>query len=237
MPPRPHWSPADCPPIEQGMNRLDFTFCGADLQAFGSGALFWPAQSMLVISDLHLGKSERIARRSRQLLPPYETLDTLARLKQTIDATAARTVLCLGDSFDDLEAGRSLSDAASATLTKLMAGRHWIWIEGNHDPGPLEFGGTHLAHHRCGALTFRHEATAAVGEVSGHYHPKTSVALRGRQVIRPCFLVDDHRLILPAFGTYTGGLRSSSGALNALMRPEAYAILTGPRPCAVPMSR
>ncbi len=220
------------------MNIHPFTFCGAQLHALGSGALFWPNARLLVVSDLHLGKAERMARRSRQLLPPYEVTDTLTRLEDALNQTNPATVICLGDSFDDLTAGRDLPQEARLWITRLMAGRTWIWIEGNHDPGPLEFGGTHLAQFTQGPLTFRHIATEHTqGEVSGHYHPKASINLRGRQISRPSFLVDGRKLILPAFGTYTGGLSSSSDALSTLMDKDAYAILTGPAPCAVPMPR
>ncbi len=218
------------------MNSYAFSFCGTALLALGSGALFWPQERLLVVSDLHLGKSERMARRSRQLLPPYETRDTLNRLEQAIAETEPATVICLGDSFDDLDAGAALPEAEVMTLTRLMAGREWVWIEGNHDPGPLEFGGSHLAELSRDPLTFRHiAAPGASAEVSGHYHPKTSLSLRGRMVSRPSFLVSEGRLILPAFGTYTGGLRSDDPALARLMGTQAYAILTGPAPCAVPL--
>ncbi|MDA8747235.1 ligase-associated DNA damage response endonuclease PdeM [Litoreibacter sp.] len=220
------------------MNIHAFTFCGVPLQALGSGALYWPDANLLVVSDLHLGKSERIARRTRQLLPPYEVTDTLIRLEEALDQTGATTVICLGDSFDDLTAGHGLAQDHSHWITRLMAGRKWIWIEGNHDPGPLEFGGSHLAHVIIEPLTFRHIARAdAKAEISGHYHPKASLHLRGRTITRPSFLVDKTRLILPAFGTYTGGLHSSSDTLGTLMGPDAYAILTGTAPCAVPMPR
>lgn len=220
------------------MNIFDFNFSGADLQALETGALFWPDEALLVVSDLHLGKSERIARRSGQLFPPYETIETLNRLDEAIANFGPKRVICLGDSFDDLDAGRALPEDQINWITRLMAGREWIWIEGNHDPGPLEFGGTHRAEFALGPLTFRHIATAdGKGEVSGHYHPKAQLVLRGRSLTRPCFLKDDSRLILPAFGAYTGGLRSSDAALTSLMAPEARAILTGSTLCEMPMPR
>lgn len=220
------------------MNACDFTFTGIALQALGSGALYWPAQQLLCVSDLHFGKSERIARRGGSQLPPYETRDTLTRLSADLDATEARTVICLGDSFDDLAAARSLPAEERLWITRLQAGRRWIWIEGNHDPGPIEFGGTHLAEMHAPPLTFRHIAQpGANGEISGHYHPKATLHLRGRAITRPAFLIDDTRLILPAYGTYTGGLRSHDGALTQLMDSNAQAILTGPRPVKIPMPR
>ena len=206
--------------------------------ALGSGALWWPDENLLVVSDLHLGKSERIARRGGTSLPPYDTRDTLNRLAADLALFHARTVICLGDSFDDLAASEALPDAERQWIFRLQAGRRWVWIEGNHDPGPVEFGGSHLADLPISPLTFRHIAqTAAAGEISGHYHPKASLNLRGRTITRPAFLIDSDRVIMPAYGTYTGGLRTQTPVLDTLMRTEAIAVLTGPTPTAVPMPR
>ncbi|TYB84889.1 ligase-associated DNA damage response endonuclease PdeM [Oceaniovalibus sp. ACAM 378] len=217
------------------MNAQPFTLAGHHLIARASGALYWPAQRLLCISDLHLGKSERIARRSGTLLPPYEVHDTLTRLESEITATEARHVVCLGDSFDDLDSMLSLPEDARLWLTRLMAGRDWTWIEGNHDPGPVTIGGTHRAALALDGLTFRHIASAQKGEISGHYHPKAVLTPKGRQVSRPCFLIDSVRAILPAFGTYTGGLRWSDPVFGALMEPGARAYLTGAAVHVVPM--
>lgn len=220
------------------MNSCTFKLKGESLAALPSGALWWPSRRLLCVSDLHLGKSERAARRSGMMLPPYETRDTLARLQKDLTATAPAAVICLGDSFDDLAAAESLSREEAQWLSALVGGRRWIWVEGNHDPGPLPFGGLQVAEHREGALTFRHIArSGAIGELSGHYHPKARVVLRGQTITRPCFLLDQNRLIMPAYGTYTGGLYSHTPALARLMEPKAVAILCGQTPCAVPMPR
>lgn len=219
------------------MNIYAFSFAGATLQALGSGALYWPEAGLLCVSDLHLGKSERMARRGGTTLPPYETLDTLTRLQADIEHCAPRHVVCLGDSFDDAAAAGALREDDHLWIARLQAGRRWTWIEGNHDPGPVGIGGSHLAELSLGPLTFRHIARPApvAGEVSGHYHPKARIAARGRSISRACFVVDAVRLILPAYGTYTGGLASTDTALCGLMRPDAIAILTGPTPRAMPM--
>ncbi len=219
-------------------NSHAFTFNGANLIALPTGALWWAEQSLLCVSDLHLGKSERIARRNGTTLPPYETRDTLDKLAADLDATGARAVVCLGDSFDDLVAAHALPDEMRLLITRLQAGRRWVWIEGNHDPGPIEFGGSHIGELTIGPLVFRHIAKhGATGEVSGHYHPKVLVRTRARSIARPAFLVDDNRLILPAFGTYTGGLWSHDAAFDALLKTQALAILTGRVALAVPMPR
>lgn len=200
-----------------------FDLAGARLIARPSGALFWPAERVLTVSDLHLGRSERIARLGGGLLPPYEVADTLMRLDHDIAATGARTVICLGDTFDDRLAADLASDHMD-WLTRLMAGRRWIWIEGNHDPGPVGLGGEHRHDLSFGPLTFRHIAMpSAPGEISGHYHPKLRLAGQGR----PCFLCDGARLVLPAYGTYTGGMDAGHRDLRPLFAERALAFLTG----------
>lgn len=216
------------------MNTYGFTLSGAQLEALPSGALWWPDQRLLCVSDLHLGKAERHARRGGPALPPYETRETLTRLAEDLERTGAETVICLGDSFDDLAAAQALPEAEKLWISKLQAGRRWIWIEGNHDPGPIELGGEHLSDLQVDQLVFRHIATpAGGGEISGHYHPK----VRLQRGTRPAFLLDAFRLILPAYGAYTGGLRSHEAPLCDLMGQNALAILLGPHPLPVPMPR
>lgn len=214
------------------MSAYRFTFAGCDLTALPSGGLFWAGAGLLVVSDLHFGKSARLARRGGALLPPYETRDTLLRLTADLTQTDAAVVICLGDSFDDVAAADDMEAADRQALARLMDGRRWTWIAGNHDPAPGGLGGHHAAEHRQGALTFRHIAEpGAVGEVSGHFHPKARLAGQSR----PCFLLSpDARLILPAYGSYTGGLFCAAPELAALMGPGALAILTGRVARAIP---
>ncbi|MEM8538370.1 MAG: ligase-associated DNA damage response endonuclease PdeM [Pseudomonadota bacterium] len=214
------------------MNSFAFTFCDTACQALPSGALVLPDHSVLCVSDLHLGKSERIARRSGVMLPPYEVSETLQKLEADIAATQPRIVICLGDSFDDLVAANSLPEDMRLWLARLQAGKRWIWIEGNHDPGPVDIGGAHLAETTVGGLSFRHIATDHLAEVSGHYHPKHRVAGRSR----PAFLFDDRRLIMPAYGAYTGGLPSDAAALRRLFPQPPMAILTGRKAIPVPVA-
>lgn len=214
-----------------------FALAGEGLEARASGALWWPGRRWLVVSDLHLGRSERIARKGGALLPPYETAETVARLAAEVAATRPRAVVCLGDSFDDLEAGAGLPAAEAERLAALAAGRRWVWVAGNHDPGPPELPGEYAAELREGALLFRHEAgevPAGGGEVSGHFHPKARLVAGGRRVARPCFVVGGGRVILPAFGAYVGGLDARAAPL-ARLAPEGVALLTGRRVTAVPL--
>lgn len=217
------------------MNSLNFPLHGQTLTARPSGALYHAAARILCVSDLHLGKSDRIARRSGQMLPPYETQATLDKLHSDIDTTNPGTVICLGDSFDDLTAADNLTDEIKFWLLRLQAGRRWIWVEGNHDAGPVDLGGDHLRQVTLGGLIWRHIAEPdAVAEISGHYHPK--LALPGNPA-RACFLFDGQRVILPAYGAYTGGLHCTAPVLQALFPQQSYAILTGKRAILAPMPK
>ena len=140
------------------MNGHFFTLRNAKLVALPSGALWWPEQQILCVSDLHFGKSDRIARRSGGLLPPYEVRDTLLRLESDIAAAQAKRVICLGDSWDDLRSAETLPEDERFWLIRLMADRDWIWIEGNHDPGPIDLAGRHMSELGIDGLTFRHMA-------------------------------------------------------------------------------
>ena len=223
--------------MDRPTNAHAFDFCGERLHALPDGTLAWRAQDLLVVSDLHLGKSERMARRGGAFLPPYDTLDTLARLDRAVQALDPAVVVCLGDSFDDDAAADGLTTTERLVLGKAMARRRWVWVEGNHDPSAGGFEGERCAELTVGPLTFRHIAVpGAVGEVSGHYHPKATVSARGARMSRPCFLLDGARIVMPAFGTYTGGLASHAPVLDALMGADALAVLTGgARAVAMPM--
>ena len=223
------------------MNSPRVILSGTGLTPLPSGGLWWEAARLLCVSDLHLGKCLRPARGGGPVLPPYETMDTLTRLDADLAATGAATVVCLGDSFDDDLAAGEIAEETALWLARMQAGRRWIWIAGNHDAGRGAPGGTHRAEHREGPLVFRHVAAPgagrAEGELSGHYHPKASVSGRAGRVTRPCFLHDGHRLILPAYGTYTGGLRWTDPVFARLLGPGARAILTGRVPLELPVPR
>jgi len=186
---------------------------GAALVPDTSGIIYWPEQRLLAVADLHLEKGSSYAER-RVLLPPYDTAATLARLGQAIAAYAPRTVIALGDSFHDGRGPSRLADTDRMTLRDLQRGREWLWVLGNHDPEPAgNIGGQFAAEFRIGGLIFRHTPEGADdGVVAGHLHPVARVAGRGRAVSRRCFAADERRVVMPAFGAYTGGLNVRSPA-------------------------
>lgn len=183
-------------------------FAGERLLCDASGVLFLPDRRTLVVSDLHLEKGAAFARR-RMHLPPWDTAATLARLSAALDRFAPARVISLGDSFHDGEGASAMPDVFRAALAAMMRGREWIWIAGNHDPDPPGgLDGETTDEVSLGALRFRHEPIAGrvAGEVAGHLHPAARVVLRGHSVRRACFVEDGNRLVMPAFGAYTGAV-------------------------------
>ncbi len=194
-----------------GMSSL-IVLAGVPLLADSSGALYWPEQGLLAVADLHLEKGSSFAARG-QLFPPYDTAATLTRLGRLIAHYAPRVVVTVGDSFHDGGGPQRLVQADRDNLRGLQRGRDWIWIAGNHDPEPASnIGGRFHEAFTIGALTFRHVATGTAGEVSGHLHPVARVVHRGRAVSRRCYAADANRMVMPAFGAYTGGLNVRDAA-------------------------
>jgi len=201
-------------------------FGGARLHPLSEGALWWPARGALLVADLHLEKASAYARRG-QMLPPYDSIETLRRLAAVADATGARAVWCLGDSYHDASGTARLDPAARALLEQMQSRLEWTWIVGNHDPAIVGVGGRVLAEVRIDGITLRHEACAGAyePEISGHFHPKLRIATRGRSVARRCFVMTACKLVLPAFGALAGGLDAADPAIaRAVGRPAAAVV-------------
>ena len=185
------------------------------------GTLYWPEQQMLVVADLHLEKGSSFARRGL-LLPPYDSAATLHNLAKLLARYEPRRVIALGDSFHDPEAGRRMAVRERDTLATLQRGRDWIWIAGNHDPYPLTLGGTFARQLVLDGVVFRHEPTGEVGEIAGHLHPRARVRWRGHVVVRRCFAASRDRVVMPAFGAYTGGLNIRDRAFAKVFARGAF---------------
>ncbi len=193
---------------QAGTEQVRIRLCGVAVVPDTSGALYLPASGTLVVADLHFEKGSAFAARGVHL-PPYDTRSTLFRLQHLIDHYAPQTVVALGDSFHDGSAGKRICREDADVLRSLTASCRWIWITGNHDPEPPDnLGGEVVETHEEGPFLFRHIPAngLATGEIAGHLHPVATVASRGRRLRRRCFVSDGTRLVMPAFGAYTGGL-------------------------------
>ena len=209
---------------------VPFSFAGETFQATGGGALFWPRQNALLVADLHLEKASWFARLG-QFLPPYDSHATLTALALEVERTAATRLYCLGDSFHDRFGCERLPASARELLTSLTSKLDWTWIVGNHDPGFSDHCGGRIAEEvEVSGVVLRHEAIRDEprAEISGHFHPKLRVHLRGRQVSRRCFVTSAKKIIMPAFGSLTGGLDAH--------HPEILGSVGGKAAALVPVS-
>jgi len=194
-----------------------FDFAGERFVMLADRALFWPARGALIVADLHLEKGSWYAAHG-QPLPPYDSHDTLDRLARLAAHTGARAIWCLGDSFHDRDAAARIVPAIADRLGRQAAAAKLVWIAGNHDGLTAgAWGGEVADEWTRNGIVFRHQSRAdeTRPEISGHFHPKLRLSLRGRGVSRPCFAGDATRLILPAFGSFTGGLDVEDAAIAA----------------------
>ncbi|TCM19032.1 putative phosphoesterase [Novosphingobium sp. PhB165] len=205
---------------------VPFSFCAQEIclvpaPAGRGAALYWPREQALLVADLHLEKASYFAK-TGQMLPPYDSRETLERLALAVRQTGARRVFALGDNFHD-SAGTERLDAHSAgMLSALTRALDWVWITGNHDPVlALSIGGTRVEEIAVEGIALRHEAKPGTREpeLSGHFHPRLVVHARGRRIARPCVVHGGNRLILPAFGALTGGMDAADPAILSALQP------------------
>lgn len=204
------------------MRPLPFRFLGVELLFDPSGALFRPDRRWLAVADLHLEKGSAAAARGR-LLPPYDTRATLDRLEEVIARLAPERVLSVGDGFHDMEAGGRMLPDDLERLRGLTSRLDWVWILGNHDPAPPEgVGGRSTEVFEDAPFVFRHQTPSpgGIGEISGHLHPITAVPAGARIVRGRCLVHDGARMILPAFGAFTGGLDVRDPAIRSSLGPR-----------------
>jgi uncharacterized protein len=203
---------------------VPFSFAGDEFRIVQGRALYWPREQALLVADLHLEKASFYAR-AGQMLPPYDSRETLERIALAIRETGARRVFTLGDNFHDSAGSARLEDHAAGMLAALTRATDWVWITGNHDPAmEANNGGTVAEEIEIAGMILRHHARKGETrpELSGHFHPKLRVNLRGRHVARPCAVVGSgasERMILPAFGALTGGMDAGDPAIVAALQP------------------
>ena len=217
-----------------------FTHAGESFIACQSGALYWPGHDALLVADLHLEKGSAFASKG-QFLPPYDSQTTLSQLEKDIAHFNPRQVICLGDSFHDIDGPYRLSAPVRMCLDNLTDRLDWTWIIGNHDPVvPDHMGGmvgeSVLFAGAANRVTLCHEPgergesdaiTEDQLEICGHLHPVATIHTRGRSMRRKCFVLSPNRIILPAYGSYTGGLNIRDEAFRPFMTRDTRLIAIG----------
>ncbi len=201
---------------------------GVELHLDAAGVLFWPQARLLAVADLHLEKGSACARGGR-LVPPYDSRVTLERLGALLARLRPEIVVAVGDSFHDLGAPSRLGAEDAGRLAAVSQAARFVWVRGNHDRLPCGIAGDSAEEFRLGPLVFRHQSRGEALEISGHYHPKARIPTRAGQVARPCFVADKYRIMLPAFGAYTGGMDVRSPQIAGLFPRDGHAFLLGER--------
>ncbi len=214
-------------PMVRRKTSVEVRLADAPLLALPEGALWIEGSRALVVSDLHFEKGSAFAK-TGQMLPPYDTRATLERLASLIGERAPEIVVSLGDAFHDGGGPARMGEGECALLESLVARVDWVWVEGNHDGKSAEtLGGVVRDTLRLGGLVLRHKPTGEAGEVAGHLHPCARVVGRGRSVRRRCFAFDGVRMVMPAFGAYTGGLNICDEAFEPIFPDGATALVLG----------
>jgi len=209
------------PGLGQAWWMVLFSFADEEMHLVQGRALYWPREGALLVADLHLEKGSFFARHG-QMVPPYDSRETLERLALAIRGTGARRVYCLGDSFHDTAGAERLEPFAAGMLAALTRTTDWLWITGNHDEGLTgDIGGAVAVETQVGGIVLRHHARSGevTREISGHFHPRLTVTARGRRIARPCAVRSEHRLILPSYGALTGGMNAAAPEIIAAMQP------------------
>lgn len=199
---------------------------GAELVLDPGGLVYLPAQRMAIVADLHLEKGSAFARRGT-MLPPYDSRATLERLERVLARYAPRQVVSLGDGFHDTAGARLITGVAADLLLTLVSRYDWHWIKGNHDHElPSTLPGTAHESLKTAGLWLQHEPKLKeLPVLAGHLHPKARLAHRRRTISRPCFVWNESLMILPAFGTFTGGLNVREQAIAQLLPTPRIALL------------
>lgn len=208
-------------------------FASEEFVLLKSNALYWPKERALLLADLHLEKGSWYAR-TGQMLPPYDSRETLERIADAVKQTGARRVITLGDNFHDDAGASRLDPYAAGMLESLIRTLDWVWITGNHDQSTDQgkaqraFGATVLDELEVNGIMLRHEAQPGEvrAEMSGHYHPKMRLRVRNRHIARACAVIGrsnkgGDRMIAPAFGAYTGGMDAGAPEILKALSPAS----------------
>jgi DNA ligase-associated metallophosphoesterase len=174
-------------------------------------ALYWPREQMLVIADIHFGKAASF-RSLGVPVPSGTTSANLAALDRLVAQYGARQILFLGDFLHAKAAHASSTMAAMQRWRALRPSLALTLVRGNHDlhagdpPLWMSIGMADEPMH-MGPFAFCHhpDLLASGYLMAGHVHPVYRLRSGWESVLLPCFMADERRIVLPAFGAFTGG--------------------------------
>ena len=186
------------------------------------GILFWFDKQIAIISDLHLEKGSSFAH-SGQFLPPYDSEETLKKLTKGIKNQNIKKVILLGDTFHDENAYNRMSEKAFFLFNSFVKKYEVIFILGNHEK-KLKIDHINLLNeYVIEDIHFIHQALQkSIFQISGHFHPVATIKSSIKKITAKCLLHTKNHIILPSFGTYTGGLNINDPALKPFVNHKSY---------------
>jgi uncharacterized protein len=211
---------------------MDVTYAGETWTLLPEHAAWWGDERTLFVADLHFGKDATF-RMAGIPVPGGATAKDLSRLTQLIERHAAERLIILGDFFHARTGRQPDVIDAIAAWRRQQDRVQVLLVRGNHDRGagdvpdawrfetvnePFPMGPVDLCHNP--------ERAGERPVVAGHVHP--TVSLRdydGSVVNAPCFVVDEACLLLPSFGTFTGGYRMDRQDGRAMYVPAGKRVI------------
>ena len=192
-------------------------FANEDFYAYPNTALYWKRLNIIIVADLHLGKSISFAKQ-KQFLPPYDTKETLAKLFRCINEFEPSKLIIVGDLLHDMFSVNSFQEKDHQNFNKYTKNTQFIWVKGNHDYDIEINGFTKVLNYKVEEIIFNHIPIKSTNfQICGHYHPKAKISHRGKSIYTSSFVHNDKLLILPSFGTLTGGLNINQEPLRGLL--------------------
>lgn len=199
--------------VHASVGALAVEVAGEPLLLLPERAVYWPANNLLFVADLHFGKGAAL-RSGGVPLPHGCTASDLNRLESIIAATQAKQLVILGDLFHapQGQVAKTL-DAIYSWLQRLSAISVTL-VRGNHDlhagDPPESWQITCVDEpYSIGPFTCYHDApiASATFTLSGHIHPAIRLYEPPAGSVRlPCFWQTQNGFVLPSFGTLTGGM-------------------------------
>lgn len=190
------------------IHELSIEFSGEELTLTNQRVLYWKRKKLLVLSDLHLGKSTHF-RKHGIAMPAQVTVSDLLHLEKLINYYNPKEVIIVGDL---IHAGLNKEVTLFRTLTSQFPAVLFTLVIGNHDrPYKLKWQdiGITEVHHALqrDGIYFSHDSMSGHPGfcIMGHIHPGVVVKLPTNHYLKfPCFVVTDSEIILPAFSRFTG---------------------------------
>ena len=172
--------------------------------------IYWPAQKILLVADLHLGKAEAFQKMGVGV-PSGHNAEDLVRLESLVVELGAKRVLILGDLFhakisrDLVTTFREWADSLQAEI-ELVTGNHDRYVTSELKEFPLV---VHDKLLKISPFRLTHEPHKGLKgyNICGHVHPQVRISAGHDSLRLPCFVMDKEQLILPSFGSFTGGFK------------------------------